>query len=80
MPSRKVIVIYLIWELVHLGFWISNGSNVSNDFSRAQFYPFPQSFSWHCFDLSFYDITELIFYTIAPVFIYYFNTIIEPQE
>lgn len=70
-PSNKAIATYLTWALMHLGFWVLNGAIVTNDFARAQFYPFPQSYNWHYFDLSFYDITEFLFYTIAPILIYY---------
>lgn len=58
---------------------LGNGRRVILYYPREFFYPFTKgdltiqtvTFNFKSFDLQFYDITEFLFYTIAPIFIYF---------
>ena len=55
--------VYFMWGLIHLFWWLalSNGGYKGNG---AKFFPLTG-------DILDYDISELLFYTIVPVLIYF---------
>ena len=90
-PSNKVIAVYFIWVLIHLTFLIlAEPSRISERYgvtSRMRFFPFKfngQSenlYSTKSFQIDMvYDITEFLFYTIAPILIYYIITLFKSKD
>jgi hypothetical protein len=78
-PSNKVIAVYLAWVLIHFGLWVSNGAK-SNDYVRGYFYPFNDGVPSYYFKAFYYDITEFLFYAIAPILIYYIITLFKSKD
>jgi hypothetical protein len=73
-PTNKATAIYLLWCLIHLFLFLSSPPNDCD--KTAFFYPFTNGYldfygGFVSFDLQFYDITEFMFYAIAPILIYY---------
>jgi hypothetical protein len=81
-PSNKVIAVYLTWVLVHATLWVIA---LPSQAQMGRFYPFAHDRLYMNGDSfqatpSFqidrvYDITEFLFYTIAPILIYYIITL-----
>jgi len=83
-PSNKVIAVYLAWELIHLTFWVLAKQH---EYSRRGFFPFGLkhrtngSYIREPFTIDYvYDITEFLFYTIAPILIYYIITLFNSKD
>lgn len=79
-PSNKAIAIYLIWILLHLTLLSAATPGIHN---RRFFFPFSykntyvrKPFTIDCV----YDFSELIFYTIAPILIYYIITLFKTKD
>lgn len=75
-PSNKVIAVYLAWCLINLFLFLSSPPAKDECDKTAFFYPFTDGYldfygGFVSFDLQFYDITEFLFYTSAPILIYY---------
>ena len=85
MWSLLHITLFLVKPTIK-GFMWEGDRNIYN--GNRYFYPFTKGqFSeylggtriFNYFDLQFYDITELAFYLIAPVFIYYIITLLRTK-
>jgi len=62
IENNKVFIgIYLIWFLLHIIFLLTSPVR---SYSRSEFWPFGDG------DMKYYDITEFLLYTIAPIIIY----------
>jgi hypothetical protein len=81
-PGNKVIAVYLAWFLVNLFLLLSSQPTITFDdgsyinareiYPTDCFYPFTKAYGhFNYCDLEFYDLTEFIFYLIAPILIYY---------
>ena len=56
------------------------GNRYFYPFTKGQWHSFPENPRiFNYFDLQFYDITELAFYLIAPIFIYYIITLLRSK-
>jgi len=70
-PGNKVIAIYLIWVLIHFLLFLFRTSYAIS-YGPPRFYPFTKIYHWDTFfDYNFYDYTEFMVYSIAPILIYY---------
>ena len=83
-PSNKTISIYLFWVLIHSFLWAMARNSGGN---KHRFFPFPheefseriKTYPWiqeygasNYFQVDkVYDMTEFLFYTSAPILIYY---------
>jgi hypothetical protein len=86
-PSNKAIAIYLVWVLVHLTLWVIAKQH---EYNTRFFYPFGMKDPYgngleyvrKPFTIDYvYDSSELLFYTIAPILIYYIITLFNsPKE
>tara|TARA_B100000945_G_C20194750_1_gene508596 strand:+ start:497 stop:733 length:237 start_codon:yes stop_codon:yes gene_type:complete len=73
MKDNYIKVGYLSWVLVQMIclFMFSNG--IFNKINLQYFYPFYQS------DITYYDITEFLFFIIVPVFVYKIIELLRPE-
>ena len=67
----RLKAIYIFWALLHFTLWVLNGSEVESRIKRSEFYPFTQYETGQYFVFFFYDITEFLLYSTAPILIYY---------
>lgn len=77
-PSNKVKAIYLTWVLIHATLWVIALPSLGQTgrfypFAHDEFYIHGEAFvATPSFQIDrVYDITEFLFYSIAPIFIYY---------
>jgi hypothetical protein len=88
-PSNKAKAIYLVWVLIHITMLVL-AKQAHNNLNSYGFYPFgykpdyDNQYVTKPFKIDYvYDFSELIFYTIAPISIYYiirlFKTIDEDK-
>jgi hypothetical protein len=92
-PSNKVIAVYLTWVLMHATLWVIA---LPSEKQTSRFFPFREGkklieYPLHTYTTHYdiklfqidrvYDITEFMFYTIAPILIYYIITLFNsPKE
>lgn len=57
--------IYLIWVLIHLILLLTHQEEITYDFEYESFWPFSEGTN-----LNFYDYSEFLLYTIAPIILY----------
>lgn len=78
--KNRLKVVYLAWVMLHFILWAiaKPGIYIQQNYeSQHKFFPFATKFKtsdWdsNAFEIDkVYDSTELIFYTIAPILIYY---------
>ena len=79
-PSNKAKAIYLTWVLLHFGLWVLNGAKIKSSYVRGYFYPFNDGVPSYYFEAFYYDITEFLFYAIAPILIYYIITLFKSKD
>lgn len=88
-PSNKVIAVYLAWVLIHISMWgiAKPGLETIGGYeSRFKFFPFAEKFEHSEYDSNFfdidkvYDMSEFLFYTIAPILIYYIITLFNSKD
>ena len=70
-PNNKAIAIYLAWGLLQLALLFYPTSNNRVTWGGRIFYPFTQGYYETNWDANAYDLTEFVFYMIAPILIYY---------
>ena len=83
-PSNKTISIYLFWVLIHLVFCVIAKQY---EYSTRGFYPFGLrrvdngAYIRKPFTIDYvYDSSELLFYAIAPILIYYIITLFKSKD
>ncbi len=83
-PGNKVIAVYLAWVLIHFTLWVIAKPGVHN---TKGFYPFALKLGYYnrVVEKPFtidrvYDITEFMFYAIAPILIYYIITLFKSKD
>jgi|APGre2960657404_1045060.scaffolds.fasta_scaffold15369_5 hypothetical protein len=88
-PSNKVIAVYLAWELLHLALLFSPKHRKALTWGGKIFYPFTKGkqfgyYSWDIYETNWdakaYDLTEFLFYGIAPILIYYIITLFNSKD
>lgn len=87
-PSNKAKAIYLIWGLIHLVLLLTytEGSGRNNFypfFNKRYIYTRGKEFIERELSFSkteYYDITEFIFYMLAPILIYYIFALLKTKD
>lgn len=77
-PSNKVIAVYLTWVLLHCVALMWPGPSPAMSWGGKNFYPFYNGAVQ--FDIDIYDLTEFLFYIIAPILIYYIITLFNSKD
>jgi len=91
-PSNKVIAVYLAWVLLHLVLLLIAQPS---KFANRSIFPFYQGkykshdyygvvqtyYKTKPFQINYvYDITEFLFYAIAPILVYYIITLFKSKD
>ena len=71
--KRKIIIYYLLWIIIHLGILLvfSDGPFASHNMGARVFWPLGEYAYFN--EAHHYDITEFLFYSVLPLFVFIFQ-------